>query len=238
MAQNPQYKITNVNHFISDMYHIFLTGKVKPAKLIVAEKPENDKQTQFLGFALNILKSIKIHAKFTWLITITKQTNSQDPLTITVKLHENADTETGTDENYNIRISNSSSSSDKTNQLVLPDGKNDSYILDTLLRENNDTEIKNKINITSYKSRDGDKSKDGDNSKAVKKYNYNYSIQTADSSQDNTTMTIAKILHKEYSSNDEFTIKIKLTYTKPNASTIIIQDILIYNLGYKDDDDE
>ena len=209
------YNLSTIDDFINTMYDVFLKKGIESVQLIVAKIPNEQEETtskkplHFLDFAFNLLKSIKIHAKFFFDITITKTQNDSIPQ-IKIEFLPNRNAQTV----YNYQITNPDN-----NQIMLSDGKNDSYIINEIL----DFEIEKSKQIKIIKIQPTQNKKE-----------YIYIISratenTTSNSNDFTTEAISGLLHKNYTNADVFNIYIFLEYTKVNAQTIIINKIAINN---------
>ena len=179
-----------------NMYDIFLQDS--PVKLIVGVKGKDPPTPKhFLDFAFDILKSIKIHAKYTFYITITKSSNNK---AIDVNIETTNDNSL---DNTNDTYIVTNPTKIKTS---LPDKKNDSYVLESIL------------------------GMDNSNPFIVEKENEKpneYIISEDKENQQNPDLLIDTILNKKYNASDTFTKYIQLIYTKPSAKIIIIDTIKI-----------
>jgi hypothetical protein len=184
---------------MQNMYYTFLQDS--PVKLIVGVKGKDPPTPKhFLDFAFDILKSIKIHAKYTFYITITK---SSDNKAIDVNIETIYKPLNNINDTYTVTNPNKIKTS-------LPDKKNDSYVLESILG----MDVSKPFIV--------EKENENPNEKPNE-----YIISEDTQNQQNPALLIDTILNKNYNASDTFTKHIQLIYTKPSAKIIIIDSIKI-----------
>ncbi len=185
---------------MQNMYYTFLQDS--PVKLIVGVKGKDPPTPKhFLDFAFDILKTIKIHAKYTFYITITK---SSDNKAIDVNIETTNDNSL---DNTNDTYIVTNPTKIKTS---VPNQKDDSYVLERILGMDNSNPF-----IVKKENENSDEN--------LKKYIISEDTQN----QQNPALLIDTILNKNYNASDTFTKHIQLIYTKPSAKIIIIDSIKI-----------
>lgn len=192
---------------MQNMYYTFLQDS--PVKLIVGVKGKGPPTPKhFLDFAFDILKSIKIHAKYTFYITITKSSNINVVIDVNIETTNNLET-TNDNSHDNKNVTYIVTNPTKITTSV-PDQKDDSYVLERILGMDN-----SKLFIVEKENENSDE-------------NLNeYIISEDTQNQPKPALLIDTILNKNYNASDTFTKHIQLIYTKPSAKIIIIDSIKI-----------
>ena len=222
----PTYKLDNITTFMQNMHNVFLYGKIKPVHLILAKTQNKSTDTHntmhFLDFAFKLLKSIKIHARFIFHITITKTKEPKIPTINIVLLQQSSEkTVNNTDYTYTYHINN------PKNIPISLGTQLDSYIINEIFEfETEKQQIKIMSETTNKDTNEEEKNNTDttDTGIIVAKKN-----DTSDDAQKSPPyINMSDLLYKNYKSDAVFTIKINLEYTKTDAKTIIINKIDIY----------